>query len=93
MSSAGILGRRIDDRLGRWNLSLATVPIWLVGLFVVVVWAAPFVWMVSTSLKPPEGVMTQQIEWLPRTIVFDNYRKTFEYPVARWAFNSFVVSV
>ena len=53
-------------------------------------WGAPFVWMVSTSLKPPGQVMTKQIEWLPREVTFDNYAKVFEYPVVTWAMNSLI---
>jgi multiple sugar transport system permease protein len=49
--------------------------------------------MVSTSLKPPKEVMTRSIEWLPHTVVLDNYRKVFEEPVARWMFNSLFVAV
>ena len=56
----------------RWlearKMSAIDVPIWLIGLAVAVVWFAPFVWMVSTSLKYPEDVMTQDIEWLPRRV-------------------------
>ena len=37
--------------------------------------------------------MTKEIEWFPRHIVLDNYKKVFEYPVARWAWNSLVVAV
>jgi multiple sugar transport system permease protein len=48
--------------------------------------------MVSTSLKPPKEVMTKEIQWLPRTVVLDNYKKVFEYPVLRWAWNSLVVA-
>lgn len=83
-----LLNRRVGTTRLRWR----DVPLWLLGMLVVVLWAAPFVWMVSTSLKPPGEVMTQDIEWLPRTIVFDSYLKVFEYPVVRWAFNSVVVA-
>jgi multiple sugar transport system permease protein len=54
------------------------------------IWAMPFFWMISTSLKRPEDVMTPQIEWLPRVVTFDNYVKVFEFPILRWAFNSLV---
>jgi multiple sugar transport system permease protein len=36
------------------------------------------------------GGQTREIEWLPRTIIFDNYAKVFEYPVVRWALNSVI---
>jgi len=78
----------------RWlaarRMTLADVPIWIVGMAVAAMWAAPFLWMVSTSLKFPGDVMTADIEWLPRRVTFDNYVKVFESPVLRWAFNSLV---
>lgn len=66
------------------------VLIWLGGLAVALAWASPFIWMVSTSLKYPADVFTQDIEWLPRRITLANYAKVFEYPILRWAFNSLV---
>jgi multiple sugar transport system permease protein len=82
----------LNRRLGGTRLRLRDVPLWLAGMVVVCLWAAPFVWMVSTSFKPAAEVMTKQIEWFPRTIIFDNYVKVFEYPVVRWALNSVVVA-
>ena len=38
----------------------------LLGHDIAVMWFAPFIWMVSTSLKYPADVMTQSIEWLPQ---------------------------
>ncbi len=72
------------------RLTLMDLPLWLIGMAVALAWFAPFLWMVSTSLKYPEDVMTVDIEWLPPRITFDNYAKVFEYPVLRWASNSLV---
>ncbi len=70
------------------------IIIWLVGLAIVLAWMAPFVWMVSTSFKPPEDVMTLEIEWLPRRVILDNYIKVFtNHAVERWMMNSVIVSV
>lgn len=69
------------------------LAIWAFGLLVAIAWAAPLVWMVSTSVKPPGDVMTKNIEWLPRTVTLDNYRKVLEKPVVRWLANSSVVAV
>jgi multiple sugar transport system permease protein len=66
------LATALNRRVAGTRLRLADVPLRLAGMAVVVLWAAPFVWMVSTSLKPPGQVMTRNIEWLPRTVVFDN---------------------
>lgn len=92
MAEALPLGALLNRRVGATRLRWRDVPIWALGLLVVALWAAPFVWMVSTSFKPPDEVMTRAIEWLPRTVILDNYRKVFEYPVWRWAFNSVVVA-
>ena len=82
------------DYLRRWceerRMTALDLPIWLAGMAVALIWFAPFIWMVSTSLKYPADVMTAQIEWLPSRVTFDNYIKVFEYPVLRWAFNSLV---
>ena len=80
----------LNRRIAGTSLRLGDVPIWLIGMVVVCLWAAPFVWMVSTSFKPAAEVMTKEIEWLPRTVIFDNYAKVFEYPVVRWALNSVI---
>jgi multiple sugar transport system permease protein len=81
-----VLGRRIPGT----RLRVADMPIWLLGMLVMCLWAAPFVWMVSTSLKPTAEVMTKDIEWFPRTVILDNYAKVFEYPVVQWALNSVI---
>jgi len=75
------------------RVSWATVLLWLLGSLVAVAWAAPFVWMVSTSLKPVADVMTVHVEWVPRHVTLDNYAKVLEKPVLHWLFNSVVVSV
>jgi multiple sugar transport system permease protein len=74
------------------RLLLKDVPLWLFGMFFVLLWALPFVWMVSTSFKPISQVMTVEIEWLPREVTLDNYRKVLEYPIAAWALNSLIVA-
>src|SRR5947208_1916567 len=59
----------------------------------VLVWAAPFIWMVSTSFKPASQVMTKDVEWLPREVTLDNYAKVFEFPIVTWEVNSIIVAV
>ena len=84
---------RIDRLLRPWNLRLVQVPVWLAGTFAALLWAAPFVWMVSTSFKLPGDVMTVNVEWIPRQVTLDNYIKVFQYPVLRWGLNSLIVAV
>jgi multiple sugar transport system permease protein len=76
------------------RLAAKDVPVWLAGMVFVLTWAAPFIWMVSTSFKPAAQVMTRDIEWLPRQWTLANYAKVLgEYPVGTWALNSVVVAV
>jgi multiple sugar transport system permease protein len=81
-----VLRRWLDDR----KMTPVDLPIWILGMAVALIWFAPFVWMVSTSLKYPADVMTAEIEWFPRSVTFDNYIKVFEYPIVRWGLNSLI---
>ena len=83
-----LLRRRVPGTQLRWR----DVPFWLFGMGCVVVWAAPFVWMVSTSFKPPAQVMTKNVEWLPREVTLANYAHVLQFPIVTWAFNSLVVA-
>lgn len=91
VQTEGLL-KKVKRFLKRWNMTPGYVPVWVIGMFVAFLWAAPFVWMVSTSFKPASQVMTKHVEWFPRTVVLANYIKVFEYPIARWALNSFIVA-
>jgi multiple sugar transport system permease protein len=73
------------------NLALRDVPIWLVGMIGALIWAAPFAWMVTTSLKTSAQIMTTEVEWIPKQVTLSNYIAVFtKYPVARWALNSVI---
>lgn len=74
------------------KLKKSNILFWIVGMFFALLWIAPFVWMVSTSLKPADQVMTLNIQWIPQTFTLESYRKVFEYPVLRWGFNSLFVA-
>ncbi len=84
----GLARRRVPGT----QLALADVPLWLVGMAGVLLWALPFAWMVSTSLKPAADVMSVDISWLPKRFTLENYVKVLEYPVLTWAFNSIIVA-
>ena len=56
---------QINRRLRPFGLRLGTLPVWLVGIVIAVLWALPFVWMISTSLKFPGDVMTVD-DWILR---------------------------
>ncbi|CAM5761730.1 sugar ABC transporter permease [Labrys miyagiensis] len=88
-----IMPGRLQNWLDERRMTAVDLPIWLLGMVVAFACFAPFVWMVSTSLKYPSDVMTLDIEWFPRRITFDNYIKVFSYPVVRWGLNSLIQAV
>lgn len=62
----------------------------LVGLFAL----APFVWMLLTSLKPPEEIFLDEIRiWPERFYALENYREAFaKAPLARFLLNGLLVT-
>jgi multiple sugar transport system permease protein len=84
--------RRLRLWLKARRLRLRDVPLWLFGMVAALLWFAPFLWMVSTSFKPPRDVITPTVEWIPRTVTLDNYAVVFERPILVWAMNSVVVA-
>ena len=61
----------------------------LSGLVMIV----PFAWMVSTSLKSGEYVLSMPPQWIPNPLTLDSYRRIFElYPIGRMLFNSLLVA-
>src|SRR5207249_1589680 len=54
----------------------------------------PFVWMVSTSLKPPDQLFSLPPTWIPRPLQFDTYLKAMSAGnFTRYAFNSLLLAL
>ena len=54
----------------------------------------PFAWMVSTSLKSGEFVLSMPPQWIPNPATLDSYHRIFDlYPIGRMLFNSLLVAV
>lgn len=76
----------MSNRLGKLLLYLLLI----IGGLVMIV---PFAWMVSTSLKSGEYVLTMPPQWIPNPVTLDSYRRIFElYPIGRMLFNSLLVA-
>ncbi len=74
---------------GRVGKMLLYILLLLSGLVMIV----PFAWMVSTSLKSGEYVMSMPPQLIPKSPTLDSYRRIFEiYPVGRMLFNSLLVA-
>lgn len=73
------------------------VPLKILGYIVLILVTAtmvvPFIWMVTTSLKPPNAAFTYPPELLPREFNFDNYRMLFTLvPFGRYFVNTLFVT-
>ena len=71
------------------------VVIYLILIAVALLIMLPLFWLLSTSLKPARDLFTNTIEWIPRTVTFDNYTKLFanqQTPVGRWFINSLAIA-
>lgn len=54
----------------------------------------PFVWMLSTSLKPERGIFVMPPRWIPDPLIFDNYVEVWEKTdLARGLFNSTFIAL
>lgn len=58
--------------------------------------ALPFIWMVSTALKPSAAVFSLPPEWFPRPLVWRNFIESLTFlghPVHLYALNTTIISV
>jgi len=75
------------------KLKISDIPIWTIGTIISIIWFMPFIWMLSTSLKLPENVITKDIIWFPEEITFGNYIRMLEFPIIRWFLNSGIQAI
>lgn len=59
-----------------------------------IVFLFPFLWMLSTALKPIEQVMTLPPRWIPKPILWRNFIEVFKtVPFLKYTINTLYVSV
>lgn len=76
--------------LKKWKHSLGHLVLILASAFFII----PFIWMVSTSLKPIEQVFTFPPEWIPKPFEWENYLKAVDYiPFWKYLVNTTVITV
>ena len=67
------------------------IGIYLALFLLSALFSLPFLWLVLTSLKPPDEVFASG--WVPDPVTPKNYTDVFRYaPVGRWLWNTFVVA-
>jgi ABC-type glycerol-3-phosphate transport system permease component len=84
---------RMIWRIGGRRFSLPDTMIWLLGMGWAFMWMIPLAWMLSTSFKPRDQILTKVPQWVPQDFTWWNYQTVFEEPMLRWFWNSLVVSV
>lgn len=88
----------MSDRYQAGPSRLGHHAIWTLRFLLVVLGAAtmivPFLWMLSTSLKPPGSVLTIPPEIIPQEPTLESYRRVFDVlPIARMFANSLFITV
>jgi ABC-type glycerol-3-phosphate transport system permease component len=75
-------------------------PRWLQALVLLLliigslIYAFPFFWMLSTSLKIPENIYLDPPQWIPDPVAWSNYVEIFGVgPVWSWIYNSTLITV
>ena len=77
---------RLRRRLAKWLLVIFLIP---AAIFML----APFVWMLSTSLKGVGQVFEFPPRWIPETLHWENYTRVFKVlPFGRFFLNSAIVA-
>jgi len=83
--------RETERQPGERRLDWRQTAVYAALIALATLFTIPFLWLISTSLKPPDQVFSD--EWIPNVIAFDNYADVFRYaPVFRWLRNSFLVA-
>lgn len=72
---------------------VGTAAWYLVCIVLAVVFAGPFVWMISNSFKPPDEIFANPPILVSKNATLDNYKLVFkQVPFARYMLNSFIVA-
>lgn len=84
--------RRLRSRRTKSRISAAILYVVLAVLLLVVL--MPFIWMLSSSLKHDNDVLTVPIQWIPKTFVWTNYSDIWKLvPMAGYLMNSAILAI
>lgn len=73
-----------------WQSSLRHILL----IFLGVIFATPFFWLVSTSLKPTSQIFKLPPEWIPNPVMWSNYPEALTFiPFFRYMGNTFYVAL
>ncbi len=73
---------------------LSSVATYAALIALSLIFLAPFLWMVTTSLKTESQVFTEDVRWIPRPVVWSNYKSALEsFPFFQYLGNTLLVCV
>ena len=84
-----------ENQMWRYRLSHFTKRFFLYAVLIAgaLIMIAPFVWMLSSSLKAPHEISLKYIKWLPETPQWQNYKIAWEAaPFSTYFRNSFFIA-
>ena len=71
-------GDRNADGYSLWEARLPLILTYICLIIGAIAMTMPFVWMVSTSIKPDREIFGEGIRWLPTELDFQNYVDAYE---------------
>lgn len=86
---------RVRDRLRSMSFRHNVTQVVIYALLAIAAYlvSIPFVWMISTSLKPSRQIFTWPIEWIPRPFTWRNYPEALALrPFWLWTKNTLYVA-
>lgn len=76
------------------GISLSRILFYIVLILAALMMLVPFLWMISTSLKADEYVLTIPPQLIPRPLTSGSYSQLLDlFPIGRMFFNSLLVAV
>lgn len=85
--------KRWIDYRGESRLDFGRLMQYGALIFVTLVWGAPFLWMLVTSIKPDSEIFRYPIDWIPDEPTLEYYTRLFDsFAMAEWFRNSFIVA-
>jgi len=92
--SAALALSRAAARRRPWSFYLGRVLAHALLIAFSTVFVVPFLWLLSTSLKPESQIFIWPPVWIPDPVIFDHYVNGLSFlPFGRFTLNSLVIAV
>jgi len=96
MTDQALAGRPADSAADTGGRAARRTVFWLVIAVLTVIFVAPLLWMLVTSLKTPNAATNPNASWLPHPVDTSSYHTLLHSgstPVLRWFANSLIAGL